>query len=134
MATTKNLNNFTINTVESKEVWDYMIGHDLVNEDEFYIVHGYTAATIRSTTITVVQNQWQKGEGNIWYQVVPVNTVTPNTKVDLQPTAEQVLAMQEGGITLMTGNNNGVVTLYGVGGVPMDPWTIQVLLTEVAFV
>ena len=131
MATSINLQNFVINSVESKEVWDYMVGNGLVNENELYIVHGYTAATIRSTTFTIVQNQWQEKEGNIWSQVISLNTVTPKTKVDIQPTAEQVYAMQDAGISLMVENNNGVVTLYGINGVPTDPWTLQVLLTEV---
>ena len=133
MATNINLQNFVINSVESKEVWDYMVGNGLVNENELYIVHGYTAATIRSATVSIVSSQWTGGSG-LYSQIVFINTVTPNTKVDLQPTAQQIKAMQEAGISLMAENNNGVVTVYGIGGIPMEDFTFQALLTEVEFV
>lgn len=47
MATSKEVNNLTINKVESQEVYNYMASNNLINEDELYLVEGdeYTNAT-----------------------------------------------------------------------------------------
>lgn len=47
MATSKEINNLTINKVESQEVYNYMASNNLINEDELYLVEGdeYTNAT-----------------------------------------------------------------------------------------
>lgn len=47
MATSKKVNNLTINRVESQEVYNYMASNNLINEDELYLVEGdeYTNAT-----------------------------------------------------------------------------------------
>lgn len=47
MATSKKVNNLTINKVESQEVYNYMASNNLINEDELYLVEGdeYTNAT-----------------------------------------------------------------------------------------
>ena len=38
MATDKNLSNLVLNKVENKQVFNYMQEHNLVNEDELYLV------------------------------------------------------------------------------------------------
>ena len=47
MATSKKVNNLTINKVENQEVYNYMASNNLINEDELYLVEGdeYTNAT-----------------------------------------------------------------------------------------
>ena len=40
MPTEKGLSNLIINKVESKEVYNYMVANNLVNEDEMYLVQG----------------------------------------------------------------------------------------------
>ena len=67
-------------------------------------------------------------------QVITVNSVTANSKVDLQPTAAQILELQEADIMLMAENDSGTVSIYALGGIPTSDYTMQVLITEVEVV
>lgn len=40
MATTQNLSTFTINNIDSKETFDYMVQNNLVSDNELYLVAG----------------------------------------------------------------------------------------------
>lgn len=87
----------------------------------------------RITTINLPKTSWS-GSAEPYSQVVTVNTVTSFTKIDLQPTAQQIVSLQNEEISLMIENNNGVVTCYAVGNKPTVDYTIQVLLQEVSYV
>ena len=87
----------------------------------------------RLATVTLPANGWT-GSKNPYSQVATVNGITVNSKVDLQPTALQIVSLQNEDIALMAENNAGVVTFYALGGKPAVDYTMQVLLTEVAFV
>lgn len=133
MAISTKLNNFIINNVESPEVFEYMLNHNLVNDNEFYIVQNDIPAGFRQTAVSIPAARWT-GSSEPYSQVVTVNTATPNTKVDLQPTASQILDMQNKDISLVAENNNGVVTVYAFGRKPTVDYTMQALLTEVTTV
>jgi hypothetical protein len=87
----------------------------------------------RIATVTLPASGWT-GSKNPYSQVVAVNGVTVNSKLDLQPTAQQIVSLQNEDIALMAENNAGTVTFYALGGKPTSNYTMQVLLTEVAFV
>lgn len=87
----------------------------------------------RISTITLKASAWT-GTAAPYKQAVTINTVTSATKVDLQPTASQMLALQNADISLMAENNNGVVNIYAFGGQPQSDMNLQVMLTEVAYV
>lgn len=40
MATSKDINNLVINKIENKEVYDYMVQNNLINDDELYLIEG----------------------------------------------------------------------------------------------
>lgn len=84
----------------------------------------------KSTTISLLAANWS-GDANPWSQVVEVNGVTANSKVDLQPTAAQIVELQNADIAFMAENNDGVITVYAIGGRPEVDYTMQVLITEV---
>lgn len=88
------------------------------------------ASKPKSTAITLPAAGWT-GDTNPWSQVVTINGVTANSKVDLQPTAIQIVEMQNDDIALMTENNDGVITVYAIGSKPTVDYTMQVLITEV---
>jgi hypothetical protein len=88
------------------------------------------ALTPKLSTGTLLAADWV-GENNPYSQVVAINGVTVNSKVDLQPTAMQVVELQRTDIALMTENHDGVVTVYALGGKPTVDYTMPVLLTEV---
>lgn len=87
----------------------------------------------RIATVTLAADGWT-GSASPYSQVVEVNTVTTASKIDLQPTASQIVSLQNDDIALMAENDAGVVTIYSFGGVPAVDMTMQVLLTEVSFV
>ena len=60
--------------------------------------------------------------------------LTSTSKIDLQPTAIQIVELQNSDIALMAENNNGTVTVYALGGKPTVDYTMQVLITEVTVV
>lgn len=87
----------------------------------------------RIATITLAANAWT-GSAAPYSQVVNIPTVTSATKVELNATVAQIVSMQNDDIALMAENNNGVVTIYSFGGKPSANMTMQVTLTEVAYV
>ena len=85
------------------------------------------------TTVTLSASKWV-GESNPWSQTITANGVVKNSKIDLQPTALQIVELQESDIALITENNEGVVTVYAIGGKPTSDYTMQALITEVVVV
>lgn len=91
-------------------------------------------------SITLVADAWQpvvdengdeiKGR---YYQPVTVNNavVTANSKVDLQPSPEQLVIFQNKDITFTAINAGGNVRVCVVGQMPTQEYTIQVTVTEV---
>ena len=85
------------------------------------------------TTISLPAADWN-GDSSPYYQVVAVNGVTENSKVDLQITAMQFVELQESDIAFTAENNDGIVTVYSVNGKPEVDYTIQALISEVVVV
>lgn len=83
--------------------------------------------------------QWEKeldDEGNFlgrYKQLVTVDNaiITPNSKVDLQPTPEDLVIFHEKDLTFVAENEGGVVTVYCIGQTPKNTYTIPVTVTEV---
>ena len=63
--------------------------------------------------------------------MVNISGVTSTSKIDLQPTAAQLVELQDAEITLIAENNNGVITIYALNSKPTKDYTMQVLITEV---
>ena len=85
------------------------------------------------TMITMPSHAWI-GQDNIYSQIVECAGVNVNSKLDLQPTPEQVVELQDAEISLMLTNTNGIVTVYAIGGTPSTDYTMDVLITEVTVV
>lgn len=84
----------------------------------------------RLTTITLLADSWT-GDSLLYYQTTSVSGVNVNSKLDLQPTPEQILEFNDAEISLMATNTNGVVTVYSFNGKPVDDIEMQVLITDV---
>lgn len=82
------------------------------------------------TTITLPASDW-KGAMSPYSQVVEIDAVSVNSRVDLQPSAEQLEAFREMDISLTTENCNGVVTVYAIGKLPAEDLAIQATILEV---
>ena len=85
------------------------------------------------TTITIPASNWE-GSASPYSQVVTVNGVNQNSKLDLQPTPTQIVELQDAEISLMLTNTNGIVTVWAIGGKLDIDYTIDVLITEVTVV
>lgn len=87
----------------------------------------------KSTTVTIPAANWT-GNANPWSQVVSINGVTENSKVDLQPTAQQIVALQDAEVSIMLQNESGVITAWAIGKKPTVGYTFDVLITEVSVI
>lgn len=83
----------------------------------------------KSTTITLAVADWT-GDASPYSQTVTVDGITAMSKIDLQPTPEQLLELQESAVTLMIVNNNGTATAYAIGFKPTKDYTMKILITE----
>ena len=93
-----------------------------------------------SASITLVPDQWQsvldendEPIPNRYYQPVTVNNavITPNSKVDLQVTPEQLAVFAQKDITFTAINSGGSVRVCIVGQKPTQEYTISATVTEV---
>ena len=91
-------------------------------------------------SVTLYADKWEQmldenGEAvaDTYYQVVTVDNaiITANSKVDLQPNADQLLDFYDLGVALTTENDGGVITVYVVGDKPSKSYNIQAVVTEV---
>ena len=87
----------------------------------------------RISTISLPASEWI-GSSSPYSQTVTINTVTPVTKIELNPTVTQIVSLQDDDIALMAQNDEGTVTVYSFGGKPSGDITMQVTLTEVSYV
>lgn len=100
-------------------------------DTEIYIDNVIKNAMMKVTDITLPFANWN-GTTYGYYQSVAVNGVTSNSKIDLQPTPDQLATFVRTGVSLTTSNNNGIVTIHAIGNCPTSDITLQVQITEVA--
>lgn len=86
-------------------------------------------------SVTIYADKWEQASDDRWYQVVTVDnaTITSNSKVDLQPSSEQLTIFHEKDLAFVTENEDGVVSVFCVGQVPTNDYTIQATITEVIY-
>ena len=87
----------------------------------------------KMASIVLHANAWT-GESSPYSQVVEVDAASIASKIDLHPTATQMVDLQNEDVALMAENNNGTVTIYSFGNKPSSDMTIQAILTEVSYV
>ena len=101
-------------------------------------VESFVAPKHATITLYGGETAWQAVEGyerrytqDITNQLV--GKITPNSKVDLQPTPEQLYSFQSKDVTFTTVNENGTVRVCAIGEIPTHDYeNIQVTITEVA--
>ena len=82
------------------------------------------------TNVTLLASAWE-GADNLHSQVVTIAGVTPYSKVDLLPSAEQLAIFHNKDVAFVTENEGGVVTVYAIGDKPTNDYTMQAQITEV---
>lgn len=86
---------------------------------------------VRTVEISLPSSSWVSESDSKHYQVVSIAGVTEYSKIDLQPTVEQLAIFYEKDITFVTENDNGTVTVYCIGQKPTLDYTMQATITEV---
>ena len=83
-------------------------------------------------TIHLSKN-WIKDADNRYYQVVTVQNaiVTPNSKIDLQVSPEDLTVFYEKDLAFVAENEDGAVRVYCVGQIPQNEYNLQCTVTEV---
>ena len=89
----------------------------------------YGSVLPKMASVTLTAANWT-GSGSPYSQTVVISGTTANSKIDLQPTVEQVATLQTAGTALMTENNSGTITVYAIGKKPTSDYTIQLTITE----
>lgn len=85
------------------------------------------------TKVLMLASAWT-GNNNPYSQSVVINGVNANSKLDLQPTPEQIVSLQDSEISLMLTNDNGTVIAWAIGNKPTKDYVMDVLITEVTIV
>ena len=87
---------------------------------------GEAAITFGSITLTAAG--WSTEEP--YSQAAALAGLTAGSLVALHPTAAQLMALQEAGVTALTAANaNGTLTVYALGAAPAADLTLQVTIT-----
>lgn len=89
---------------------------------------GGTAAKL--VNIELPANAWKGGESPYSQEVI-VDGVSKSSKVDLQPSVEQLEIFHDKDIAFTTENDGGKVTVYAIGDKPTNDYTIQATIMEV---
>lgn len=84
-------------------------------------------------SVTLYADRWVQDADARYYQRVEVAnaTITPNSKVDLQPSAEMLTIFYQKDLSFVAENEDGNVSVFCVGQVPENDYQIQVTVTEV---
>lgn len=81
-------------------------------------------------TISLPADNWS-GDTSPFSQVITIEDVTENSKIDLQLTPEQLTWFQDEEISLTTKNENKNIIVYAIGYKPSVDFTIQSDLGEI---
>lgn len=124
-----------IGEVEGTYVWQ-KVPIKLSDLDADILLDAPKAAVVALLSDSWVQTVDDDGNivANSWNQVVLQGNadITEHSKVDLQPSAEQLTIFHEKDLTFVTENEGGVVTVFCVGKVPTNDYLVQATITEVA--
>lgn len=110
MPTEKGLSNLIINKVESKEVYNYMVTNNLVNEDEMYLVQGddevqiIVDSALSTTSENPVQNKV------VATAINNLNTLVGDTPISDQINTAVASKADASDLTAHTGNSNIHIT------------------------
>ena len=90
-----------------------------------------TVASVRTVTINLPANAWVSNSDIQHRQRIILDGTSPYSKIDLQPTIEQLSIFYEKDITFVTENDNGKITVYCIGQKPTLDYSMQATITEV---
>ena len=116
--------------IEIEDV-EYVIQYPTIEERINALESSQNQTTIGS--VTLLAANWDGDERLHYQEDVEIDGVpiTPYSKINLQPSAEQLTIFHEKDLAFVTENEDGRVTIYALGDKPINDYTIQVTVTEV---
>ena len=90
----------------------------------------YTDNKYKFTTISLPAANWT-GDAGLYSQIVTVDGITEYSRIDLNPTVEQLAELTDAEVTLVAENADKVVTIYAINEKPTKDYTIQITVIEV---
>ena len=118
------------NAVQNIEIEDIVsVEQDPSYEDRLSAIEQTHSPKFISSVI-LPADAWQ-GTASPYSQVVEINGVTPNSKINLQLDAEQFSILHQKDISFIAENEDGVVTILCLGQKPTNDYTLQATMTEV---
>ena len=117
-------------TAEEQALRESIVGEHVVSINERVAILEENRFAKNINSVTLLSNNWT-GEASPYSQVVDMVGITPYSKVDLQPSAEQLTIFHEKDLTFVTENENGVLTVFCIGQKPINDYIIQAVITEV---
>ena len=107
---------------------------EYVADAKLYIDASIKAALSQAnkiTSVTLSASKWV-GTASPYSQAVTISGATKNSKIDLNPSIEQLSIFHNKDLSFVVENNDGVTTVYCIGQKPANDYTIQATITEVA--
>ena len=92
---------------------------------------GRTASAPKITTVTLLSSKWIEIGSNLYSQSITISGVTPNSKIDLNPSVTQLAVFHEKDLAFVVENDDGVITVWCIGQKPTGDYTMQATITEV---
>lgn len=127
-------NRSNLNAVEKHDGYVYFcddgsLHFDYIGSDGVLKRKQVNEFSSKSTSISLKASNWT-GSADPYSQRVNIENITNNSKIDLNPTLDQLNELLVCGIALQAINENGIVTVYAMGGKPASDYNIQVGITE----
>lgn len=90
----------------------------------------------KTAKVHIDSTQWRQaedGDDDRFYQIVTVQNavVTVNSKVDLNPSSDDLAIFHEKDLAFVAENHDGQIRIYCIGQTPKNSYTIPVTITEV---
>lgn len=92
--------------------------------------YGNAGSSVKLTGFVAPVANW-KGGTSPYFQIVEVEGISVNSKVDIQLSVDQMQQLHEKDIAFTTENDGGTVTLWAIGDRPEADLVFQATLTEV---
>ena len=112
-------------------LYDIVTNYVINNIEMFKGKNEADGSIAKISSVTLIASKWE-GTTSPYSQVVTIEGATNTSKIDLNPTVEQLGIFHNKDISFVVGNNNGTITVYCIGQKPTNDYTMQVTITEVA--
>lgn len=86
----------------------------------------------RVVTINLTTD-WIKDANDKYGQTITLDGITKYSRLDLQPSADMLAEFKQLNLVFVTENNNGVITVYSVGDMPLKSYEMQATIVETEF-